>query len=340
MSDAADAARMALEEKLAGAGLDNIRRVEMTPATQEVTPVVEEPVEEQTEEVVSTPEEPIAPEVTPPVPEGDPVSASVLAKYGNDPVKLAQAHAELQKKLGEQGSELGEQRQRAAEHEQMRAELDELKARQQAPAPYVDQATVDWFDQATFDNPHGAVEWARSNNNPLLFQRGLATWKEQDPFAASQYATSLQIENAKAEMEQRLATRGAADDGSQMQLALSSVLGQHPEFGQYANDLESVISRYPGVAAGLRGSQEDKQSAIETLFALAERDTLKSIALSGPTPETASTQQVVTATTSQDHPEQEEQVSSPLDEFRQQFADEAKRFGGERAIPNNAYVAR
>jgi hypothetical protein len=120
-----------------------------------------------------------------------------------------------------------------------------------------------------------------------------------------------------------------------MQVALSTVLSSNPEFNQYADDLGAVIERYPVAAAGLRGSQQEKQQAIETLFALAERDTLRAIALSGATPtEPATTQEVVAPTTSQDHQLEEPAAPSKLDAFREEFRKTAEEMRG------GAFVAR
>lgn len=338
-SDESLAAAQAVEEKLAAAGLDTVRRSglsEPVAAAEEATPAAE-PVVQDTVVEETTPEPANVTETE----QGDPATASVFAKYGDDPQKLAQALAHAQRKLGELGNQLGSTRQENAEYERVLAELDEIKQQMQQPQTpaFVDQATVDWFDQATYENPAQAVEWARQNNNQLLFQRGLSTWKEQDPFGASQYATALQLEEMRNELRAQQSTV-PVDDSAQMHGALSSVLSQHPEFNQYANELGTVIERYPHVAAGLKGGMQEKEQAIETLFALAERDTLRALALNGGTPpEPTTTSEVVSATTSQEHPDEAPAPPSPQEAFRAQFRQEAERYSGERAIPG-AYVAR
>lgn len=342
-TDEALAAEQALEAKIEAAGLDQVRRpfATDTAAATEEAPAATEPVAEEAP-VAEAPAEAAETDAEPPT--GDPVAAAVLAKYGNDPAKLAQAHAELQKKLGQQGQELGEHRQQSAEYERVQAELEEIKQRLDKPAAqpqFVDQATADWYDQQVETNPVQALEWARSNNT-LLFQRGLATWKELDPFGAGQYATHLQIETAKAEMRE---TQAAQPRGGGVNDALATVFAQHPEYSQYANDLTAVMGRnqfaadaYTAAVQG--GNQQQIEGAITTLFRLAEADTLRAIALSGGTPaEGTSTTDVATATTSTDHPDEAAKPASHVDAFREQFRKEAERYNGERAIPG-AYVAR
>lgn len=340
-SDEAIAAEQALEAKLQAGGLDQIRR---QPSFDEPEAVELATPTESAEEIQA--EEPVAAEVTVAEPqEGDPVAAAVLAKYDNDPAKLAQAYAEIQKKMGQQGQELGEHRQQSAEYERVSAELEAIKQRLDTPAPqpqYVDQATADWYDQQVIDNPVQALEWARTNNN-LLFQRGIATWKDFDPYAASQYATHLQIETAKAEMEQRYTQQ--PKQGGGVNDALANVFARNPEYNQYASDLSTVMegNKFAAdayTAAVQSGNQQQIEGAITTLFRLAEADTLRAIALSGGTPaEGTSATEVATATTSTEHPGEAAPPPSGVDVFRQQFREEAQRRAGERAIPAH-YVAR
>jgi len=332
-SDEAVAAEQAVEAKLAEAGADHLRQ--MTPAEaapEKLGTPAEEPVE------AADVEETVAPEATP---GDDPAISALLAKYGGDINKALQAAVQAQRKLGEMGNELGQKRQENSEYERIISELADLKQQINQPtAPQVpDQQTVDWLDEQIALNPAAAPQYAAQAlqaNQPLLYQRIMRQWFDHDPYAATEFSNQIRFEQVKQELQQQ----APRDENVQMQAALTQVLSEHPEFDQYAGDLEATISRYPAAAAGLRGTQEEKKQAIETLFALAERDTLRAIALSGQTPAAPSaTTEVATATTSQEHPDEAPAPPKPLDVFREQFRQEAARYSGERAIPN-AYVAR
>ena len=325
------AAEQALEEKLAGIGIRRGGTATLEQPPPEQAPP--EPVEEQPAEPAEAP--PVEPEAPPEQPAGDPAIAAYLAKYGGDVDKALQAAVAAQRKLGELGNELGQQRQENAEYQQILTEIEALKQqRQQPPMP------VDWIDEQIAANPASAREYAvqaLNSNQPLLYERIMRQWYETDPYAAQDFQSALRVEQVKRELQAQAPQR---DEGIQMQAALQQVLAEHPEFTQYADGLEAVITKYPAAAAGLRGGQQEKQQAIETLFALAERDTLRAIALAGgPAAEPATAQEVATGTTSQEHPHEAPAPPTPQDVFREQFRQEAARRNGERPIPQ-AFVAR
>ena len=330
-SDAALAAEQALEAKLSESGADQIRRHTFDEAPEPVV-VEEEPaaptpaeVEAPTETTVETPVEEAAPS------SDDPAVAAYLKKYGGDVSKALQAAVSAQPKLGELGNELGEHRQQNAEYERVINELAEIRQQIQQPQvqPVPDQATIDWVDEQITLNPAAAPQFAvqaLQAGQTMLYDRIMETWFAVQPRAASSFETAVRVEQVKQELS---AQAPARDENVMMQAALQQVLAENPEFHQYADDLASTIEKYPAAAAGLRGSQQEKQQAIETLFALAERDTLRSLALSGNTPaESNSATDVATATTSQDHPDEAPAEPTPLEAWREQFRSEAERMRG------------
>lgn len=322
----AAAAEAAVEAKLASVGAGEIRqqRFEDAPAAAE-TATPDAPTVEDTA--------PVAPpaDTTPVESPGDPAVATVLNKYGNDPVKVAQAYAHLQAKLAEQANELGQLRQGTSEYQALLGEFEQLKqtiAQTQAPQYQVpDAGTMDWVEQQIIENPHMAARFAQQasqSGQPWLHERVMRTWHTVDPYAASQYQTQTAVEQARREWQAQQPAY-APDEGQQMQTALASVLNQHPEFNQYADSLTGVINRYPAVAQGLTGGLQEKQATIEALFALAERDTLRALALTGATPAEPQTQaSVVTPTTSESR--EEPAPVSPLDAWRSEFRQEAERY--------------
>lgn len=326
-SDDALAAEQALEAKLAEAGADKVRR--HTFDEQPATTAEEEAPAATEEPPPAEPETPAAEEASAPVENA--AVAAYLKKYNGDVNKALEAAVSAQRKLGELGNELGEHRQQAAEYEQVISKLEQLEGRLNQPPqqPVVDQATVDWLDEQITLNPAAAPQYAAQAlqaGQHMLYERIMETWFAVQPRAASQFDTAVRIEQVKQELA---AQTPARDENVVMQAALQQVLAEHPEFHQYADDLASTIERYPAAAAGLKGSQQEKQQAIETLFALAERDTLRSLALSGNTPaESTSATDVATATTSQDHPDQAPAEPTPLEKWREDFRETADQMRG------------
>lgn len=347
-SDEALAAENAVAEKLAAVGADTVRSSTPTQAPLEQTPPDLNPPEPQVE--VDAPE-PVAedvqtpPDLNPPEPaQGeDPAIAAYLKKYGGDVNKALQAAVHAQRKLGEQGNELGQQRQENAEYQALidelsglRQDLTQQRTAQQANV-LPDQATIDWLDQEIATNPASAQTYAVQALNAgqtVLYDRIMRGWYETDPYAATTFSNALRFEQMKQELQ---ASAPVRDENTAMQAALSQTLAEHPEFTQYTDDLATVIERYPAAAIGLTGTAEQKKQAIETLFALAERDTLRSLALttSGGTPAEAATQaEVAVPATSEAHPDEAPAEPTPLDVWRQQFREEADR------MRHGAFVAR
>ena len=332
-TDEALAAEQAVEARLAAEGANEVRR-----HTFSDEPAAASPVETPAEEAPS--EETVAPEAAPEETVeagGDPAIAAYLSKYGGDVSKALQAAVSAQRKLGEMGNELGQKREQNAELEQVITELAAIKEQlaqpQQQQVP--DQATVDWIDEQITVNPAVAPQYASQAlqaGQPLLYQRIMRQWYEVDPYAATEFSNAVRFEQMKQEIAKQQPVR---DENLQMQSALSQVLADNPEFTQYAEDLEAAIQRYPAAAQGLRGSQDEKVESIKTLFALAERDTLRAIALSGNTPTgPTTTTDVATATTSTDHPDEAPAPPTPLEKWREDFRKTAEEMRG------GAFVAR
>lgn len=338
-TDEALAAENAVAEKLASVGADTVRRsTHQAPLEPAGAPEPTPEPEPQAQVEDETPAEPAA-EAAAETPSAgdDPAISAYLKKYGGDVNKALQAAVSAQRKLGEIGSELGQTRQQNAELEQIITRLDAMEQRAAQPAApsLPDQATIDWLDEQITVNPAAAQGYAVQALNAgqtVLYDRIMRQWYDNDPYAATNFSNAIRFEQVKQELQAAAPVR---DENTAMQAAVSQVLSEHPEFTQYTDNLAAVIERYPAAASGLQGSQEQKQQAIETLFALAERDTLRAIALTGgPAAEAATTHDVVTAATSQDPPTEAPAEPTPLDKWREQFRQEAEKMRG------GAFVAR
>ena len=348
-SEEALAAEQSLEAKLTEIGTGRQAR-ETVAATEtapvEGTPVTERPRDEQgrfaAETVADTVEQTPAPAQTAPEPAQveDPAISAYLQKYGGDVNKALQAAVSAQRKLGEQSTEIGESRRVIEELSAIREQLA-----QNAPQPTIDQPTVDWFDQQVMENPARALEWAANQKNTLLLERGVSIWKDTDPYGAAMYAANLQRQQDRAEFERRFNEIQQAPVNDRVATSLNNILASHGEYVQYADGIENTIQKYPAAGDAFRsavesGDQTKIEGALETLFALSERDTLRALALTGQTPaDTTSITQVATQTETPEAHGEETPEPTPQDDFRAAFAQEAARYKGDRVVPN-AYVAR
>ena len=335
----------AVEAKLAEAGADQVRRFSFDQAP-EAAPETGTPAEEVSAEIpertrdergrfaaAEQPEvaEPEAQgEVAAETPTVDPDVAKFLAKYGGDVDKALQGAVNLQRKAGEQSNEVGELRQLV---EQLSTLNNSISQAQAQPQPqYVDQGTIDWFDQQVYDNPNQAVELARQQGNSILFQRGLAAWKEIAPADYAVYVNELRNQQYFGQIQQQLQQQqqqAQLPQDAQINLALSNVLNRNPEFTTYSDVLDSTMEKYPYAAKLLNAATQSGDSAqiegaIETLYSLARGDTLYSALRAGDTPEdSTTTAQVAVPQTSETREAPAEPTAE--DEFRQAFRQEAER---------------
>lgn len=338
MSEELIEGQFGVEAKLAEAGADQVRRhsfeeapeaapSEGTPAEQ-VTERATERVRNERGQFAAREPEAEAPEnaeeVSDDAPAVDPNIEKFLAKYGGDVDKALEGAVNLQKQAGQQSNELGELRQlveQLAQHQ--------IQQQNQPQPQYVDQGTVDWFDQKMYENPNQTIEWARQQGNAMLFQRGLDAWKEADPYSASVYTNELRNQQIRAEMEQKFQQQQQLPQDAQVNLALQNVRSRNPEFASLDDALEGTIQKYPYAAAALdaaanSGDPAQLEGAIETLYALARGDTLYSALRSGATPEdSTTTADVAVPTTSESR--EAPAPPSKTDQFKEAFRQEAER---------------
>ena len=333
--------RGAVEAKLAEVGADQIRRhsfedapeaapdegtpaetVSADQARNELGQFVGEQQPEPPEEEVQTAEVPTE------TPNGDPAVAAFLQKYGGDVDKALAGAVHLQRKAGEQSNELGDLRAMVNELTQLRETVQADYRQRQANAP-LDQGTVDWFDEQLMQNPQGAVEYARQQGNNMLFQRGLSQWKEMQPYEAAVYTNNLNNQAMYQQMQQQAAAASQVPADANMHMALQNVRASHPEYVNYDDAIAATLEKYPHRAKAVEaayasGDRQQLEGELETLYALAQRDTLASMALTGNAPDnTTASVDVVEPTVSETHEPQPE--LSTTDIFRQQFKEAAER---------------
>ena len=257
----------------------------------------------------------------------DPAVAAFLNKYGGDVDKALAGAVHLQRKAGEQSNELGDLRRMVDELSNLSQAIQSQNQPQQQQ--YVDQATVDWYDQQVIDSPAQALEWARQQQNPLLVQRGLSVWKDIDPYAAAVYTNRLENQAIQAQMQEQMRQQAQLPQQATVSLALQAVLNRNPQFTNYNDALEATMQKHPFAAEALKqasdsGVPQQIEGAIETLYSLAMGDTLQSLALTpAATGQESTTVDVVEPTVSETRDPAPE--PSGTDRFREAFRQESER---------------
>lgn len=299
----------AVEDKLADIGFGKDRIDVRQAAPDEGTPVehvqADEPLrnelgqfatdqpEAEAVEPTGEPQEEVA---EPPLSSQDPAVAALLQKYGGDVNKALQGAVHLQRKSGEQSNEVGELRRMVDELSQLREGMQQQNQQQ----PQMDQATVDWFDQQVLENPYGMAEYARQQNNPILMQRALSTWKEMAPYEASVYTNELRLQEQRQQFEERMTKVQQLPMDSAINVALTNVRSNNPQYANYDDGIAAAMEKYPSAARAVQvaaesGNRAELEASIETLYGLAIGDTLQQIALTGPAPDSTTTTQDVAA---------------------------------------------
>jgi hypothetical protein len=327
-----------VEAKLAEAGADQVRRHSFDEAPEIAAPEEGTPAERARNErgqfaaQESDIQEPEASEPEAEVAvdqQGNPDIEKFLAKYNGDVDKALEGAVNLQRQMGQQTNELGELRQLVTELGTLNQNISAAQTAAQNQPQHLDQGTVDWFDQQAYENPNQMVDWARQQNNPILFQRGMEVWKEQDPYGASVYTNELRNQQFHSEIQQQIQKQQQLPQDAAMNLALQGVLARTPEYSTFSDVLGATFEKRPWLQAQLNqaaatGNPAEMESVIEAAYDLARGDTLFSALRAGDTPaDSSTTADVAVPATSEER--QEPVEKSNLDTFREQFRQEAER---------------
>ena len=254
---------------------------------------------------------------------GDPAVAAFLAKYNGNMDAAIKGAAHLTGKVGQQATEIGDMRRMVDELSRL---TDTIHADRQPQQQYVDQATVDWYDQQVMENPQQALEWARQQQNPLLVQRGLSVWKDIDPYEAAVYRNKIDNQAFQAQVQQQVAAAIQVPTENKVSSALQNVMTRNPHFTNY--ELDATLQKHPFAASALKSATDSGdpvqiEGAIETLYSLAVGDTLQTIARTPAMGDTVTAQDVVTASTSETRDPAPEPTQQ--EKFKELFHQESER---------------
>lgn len=194
----------------------------------------------------------------------EPDVRAYLERHGGDVDKALRSAVEAQQELGRKNLEVGELR-------QMREQLDAIK---QGMEPEFDPEE---YQAYAMENPREAatLAWqqAKQSGDWRLYQQTIETWRQEDPFAASDFHSDVKLaavqeqwQQAQAPVQQELQNRDLA-------LAMEAAVAQYPElarddFVQSALPLVGQHSPWfaQQVASALQnGSQQDKVGALGLL---------------------------------------------------------------------------
>ncbi len=211
---------------------------------------ISRPVEAETEEPEA--------EVTEPEPE-----ETVEAVPEEKPDQLA----ELNKKLGQLLNE--------------NAELRKAQEAQPEPQQYqpqqLTQENINYFDEYAAEDPAQAVSQAIQLQQPILYERAIRAWYEQDPAAASRFERQAEMQ----QLEQKMAAQfqpqiQSAQDlvqKTELDKAFETVAGRHEDFAQVIGTLtperaeQIVEGGLPReILDGLTGDRDAKERVFETVY--------------------------------------------------------------------------
>lgn len=203
--------------------------------------------------------------------------------------ELERAYQELQQKLGDQGAELGELRNLRREIEELRNDLYE----DGDPDDFSDFAIVDSRHSATINTlleqeryVEAAAVALRADPSENEYRRVMEQWVEVQPFAAMDFSTRYQTAKVERDLRAELAGtqavhhRQAAQDA--FKGAWKSVSDEHPDLGDYAEEMLEAAKMAPSVARVLeQGTPQAMKQTIEALYYMTkgrQADTLSSAA--------------------------------------------------------------
>lgn len=199
----------------------------------------------------------------------DPDVLTVLDKYDGDLNKALAALKDSQSLIGRQGNELGELRQ---QQQQMIELMQELHQQPQINAPY--RSDVD-------EDPASLVievleRTAQTGHfDEATYEAALASWGEEDPFAAARLDAQVAFSRQQAamiasqELQAPAVTEVTPDGG--LEEAMSEVVQRHPDVEQYIPAVGEIAKEFPTLRDSMaKGTGAQKAQAFEELVLIAK----------------------------------------------------------------------
>lgn len=188
--------------------------------------------------------------------------ALILGKFRSRE-ELERSYLELENRLGSQGDEVGTLRN---EVRQMRDAL------QQTPQQPVTEALIEQVEAVAEENPAGAAIWALENQ-PMLYDRVMETWYENDPRRAAAFERQLEMAQLRQEMDTKLAPVAQPIAQQQQQAsfneAWAATAQKYPDMKEIATAMSETAQYAPEIVAALQSGETpvaEKQRLVENLY--------------------------------------------------------------------------
>jgi len=207
------------------------------------------------EEVPETPE-PVAEETVEAVPEPPDKVDELNKKVG----QLVNENAELRKYLESQAQ----------------------PQQQQYQAP-VTQETVNYLDELSVENPFQAVQVAIQSGQPVLYERAMQSWYDQDPRAAGRYERQVEYQQLQqqfgAQIQPQLESASQMAEAQQLEAAMKTVADKHEDFVDVIGTLDQERAQQivdgglpPSILHDLKGDQQAKEKVFEAIYRWVKAD--------------------------------------------------------------------
>ncbi len=196
-------------------------------------------------------------------------------------------YEELNKKVGQLVNENAEYR-RLLEQQQQQYQQP------QQPQQYqLTQETVNYLDELSAENPQQAVYVALQSGQPVLYERAMQSWYDQDPRAAGKYERAMEYQQLQAQQQAQIAPQlqqaQQVAEGQQLEAAMKNVADRHEDFADVIGTLneervkEIVDGGLPtSLLVGFQGNQQEKEQVLESVYRWVKAglsDTFKNAAL-------------------------------------------------------------
>ena len=217
-------------------------------------------------------ETPEAPEVTEPVAEKEETVEAVP-----EVPELPDRVEELNKKVGQLVNENAELRKFLEQQAQPQ------QPQQQFQAPLT-QETVNYLDELSVENPQQAVYVALQSGQPVLYERAMQSWYDQDPRAAGRYERQVEYQQLQqqlgAQIQPQLATANQMAEAQQLEAAMKAVADKHEDFGDVIGTLDQERAQQivdgglpPSILKDLAGGdQQSKEKVFEAIYRWVKAD--------------------------------------------------------------------
>jgi uncharacterized protein (DUF2249 family) len=186
-------------------------------------------------------------------------------------------YEELNKKVGQLVNENAEYRRLL---EQQAYQQQQYQQPQQYP---VNQETVNYLDELAVENPQQAVQVAIQSGQPVLYERAMQSWYDQDPRAAGRYERQVEYQQLQAQQQAAIAPQlqqaQHMAESQQLEQAMKNVADRHEDFVDVIGTLDEARAQQivdgglpRSILTDLQGNQQAKEQVFEAIYRWVKAD--------------------------------------------------------------------